>query len=1095
MAIQCDRCSKENSAPPGSTELPLFCMFCGHRLHSHSANDATVQYLPSSADASENGEEPTDFPAEGDPFNVTRTHSTDTVPEQPSRAPSMIGGYRLHRFIGGGGMGNVYEGESLVSGQRVAVKLLSKRLSNNAASAERFRQEGRLASQISHPRCVFVLRADAENGRPFIVMELMPGRTLKDLVDERGPLPIGEAVTAMQDVIEGLIQAHRLGVIHRDVKPSNCFLTEDGRVKVGDFGLSKSLSSSETDKQLTYTGTFLGTILFAAPEQIRHEPVGYDSDVYAVCATLYYLLCGQAPHQHDSLTAVLAKAISEPAPPLRPKVPGLSAGLERVILRGLERDRNRRYQTLEELRDALNEQLPTSTKPAGLRSIILAYFVDYVALQSVALLLEFARQPFSPLMSNNANATVYTTIALVLVILYHTIGEGLFGSTLGKAMLQLRVQPLNQTGPPGLWRGFLRTIVYNAIWFVPTTAVPFFLSMAFGSLIGILSALCGWVLAAGLILIQVRRTPEGFRGLHDYAAGTHIMQRSPLNKRSLLLSHLPNPLSRLVDSSVALPEKLEMFNITGKLCDVEDGGQLWLGEDASLSRRVLIRVEPPGGDDAPVFPVPVVRPTRLRIVGHGRLNWGGGQRNWTAYVAPTGNPITDVLQHRQRLNWTDASEILSQATQEILESEHDCTPLPALNSEHLWVDPSGRLQVLDFPLPTGSTAPLAELRSRYPIGQLQPYRFLRELSTLLLEGKARNTRAPIAAPLPRDAQVITTKLMNREFQSVREISAALEQSRFVPDQVSMGMRLGQLSVQGMLLSLGLLCSLLLIGFFNFYVATGVSFALTEEIELADAIATPEKRAEWLEISAKYTGTQASKDRHDRLKEAFEPDKVQLVLEHWQEADDKIKEARAEASRRLNRLETGILDNLLARTKLFEAYSEAEMLQRMNSRIKRTLEGKPAGGLIIRTGGDPDNDNKVLQPNQIFAATDARRQPIFWTLFIICMIWPLLLWPLFAGLFRGGLNLFVVGLRLVNNQNGKPAARWRCALRCLLVWLPFVALMTTTLWVQLYFPYAVAWRTVFFFSSVLWLFAMIFIALKVPARGPHDKLLNTTLMPN
>src|SRR5438552_1118271 len=128
----------------------------------------------------------------------------------------------------------------------------------------------------AHPRCVFVYAADEDAGRPYIVMELMPGDTLHDLLEKRGPLPPAEAVAKILDVIDGLLEAHQLGVVHRDVKPSNCFLEADGRVKVGDFGLAKSLV---TESHLTRTGAFLGTPLYASPEQVKRETVDAQTDV------------------------------------------------------------------------------------------------------------------------------------------------------------------------------------------------------------------------------------------------------------------------------------------------------------------------------------------------------------------------------------------------------------------------------------------------------------------------------------------------------------------------------------------------------------------------------------------------------------------------------------------------------------------------------------------------------------------------------------------------------------------------------------------------------------------------------------------------
>ncbi len=370
MALICPRCRRNLADSASEADPPAFCRYCGQKL---AGSSAPVVVMP-------DGGETIDVP--------TQSHEAADTPEDApasrtaEEAPQSVGGYHLIRFLGAGGMGMVYEAEDAGTGHRAAVKLLSRKYTSNPTSVERFRQEGRVASQITHPHCVFVFRADADAGRPYIVMELMPGKTLKDLVDEQGPLPTAEAVTRILDVVAGLAEAHRLGVIHRDVKPSNCFLTRDDRVKVGDFGLSKSLApDQEGQKQITQSGAFLGTVLFASPEQIRGEAVGYESDVYSVCGTLYYLLTGRAPYQHESITATLAKAVSEPPPPIRPRRPDVPLELERVVLRGLERDRERRWQSLEELDDALRSQLPANQRPARPRSLVMAYIVDMLLLQ------------------------------------------------------------------------------------------------------------------------------------------------------------------------------------------------------------------------------------------------------------------------------------------------------------------------------------------------------------------------------------------------------------------------------------------------------------------------------------------------------------------------------------------------------------------------------------------------------------------------------------------------------------------------------------------------------------------------------------------
>src|SRR5262249_28601990 len=162
-------------------------------------------------------------------------------------------------------------------------------------------------------------------------------------------------------------------LVHRDVKPSNCFLEADGRVKVGDFGLAKSLVS---DSKLTRTGTFLGTPLFAAPEQIKKETVDAQSDVYSVAATLYFLLAGRAPFQSGDALATLARIVSDDPPSLRTVRPELPRALDRVVLRGLERDRKRRYRDLDEFRKTLLPLLPAQPSVGGLGLRFGAWVID-----------------------------------------------------------------------------------------------------------------------------------------------------------------------------------------------------------------------------------------------------------------------------------------------------------------------------------------------------------------------------------------------------------------------------------------------------------------------------------------------------------------------------------------------------------------------------------------------------------------------------------------------------------------------------------------------------------------------------------------------
>ena len=287
MQLDCPHCCQ---ALHYSGKRPSFCAYCGKAIDAAQAGStATLD-----ADA------------------LTRPPEAAGIDSTPP--PEILGGYRLLRPLGSGGMGSVYEAEEITTGRHVALKMIAAEYAASTESVERFRREGRLASAVVDPRCVFVLAADEEAGRPYIVMELMPGTTLKDLVDRQGPLPPAAAVAKILDVIDGLRAAHRLGVVHRDVKPSNCFLDADGRIKIGDFGLSKSLARGV---HLTQTGAFLGTPQFASPEQVRGETVDQQSDLYSTAATLYYLLTGQAPFESNNAAVTLARIVSDPLPPMR----------------------------------------------------------------------------------------------------------------------------------------------------------------------------------------------------------------------------------------------------------------------------------------------------------------------------------------------------------------------------------------------------------------------------------------------------------------------------------------------------------------------------------------------------------------------------------------------------------------------------------------------------------------------------------------------------------------------------------------------------------------------------------------------------------
>ncbi|MFN2608321.1 MAG: protein kinase, partial [Acidimicrobiales bacterium] len=277
-------------------------------------------------------------------------------------AEGVLGGrYRLMRSIASGGMAEVWEAQDDILGRRVAVKVLHAHLAADESFLARFRREAIAAARLAHPNVVATYDTGVDDGVAWIVMELVDGRTLRQVLSELGALPPGRAVHLATQVADALDYAHRAGVIHRDVKPANILLTDDDRVKVADFGIAKAaIEAAEEDAgadlgatDLTQSGAIVGTAKYLSPEQVNGNPVDGRSDVYALGVVLYEMLCGRAPFTGDTDVAVAVQhATATPRSPRQLRA-GIPRGLEAVVMRAMAKDPAARYPTAGELHTAL----------------------------------------------------------------------------------------------------------------------------------------------------------------------------------------------------------------------------------------------------------------------------------------------------------------------------------------------------------------------------------------------------------------------------------------------------------------------------------------------------------------------------------------------------------------------------------------------------------------------------------------------------------------------------------------------------------------------------------------------------------------------
>ena len=264
----------------------------------------------------------------------------DTTVGDPLVGQVLDGRYVVGRRLARGGMATVYEALDQRLDRTIAVKVMHQNLAEDDEFVSRFIREARSAARLSHPNVVAVYDQGADQGHVFLAMELVPGRTLRDLIRERGHLTPRQAFEVMEPVLAALGAAHAAGLIHRDVKPENVLLSDDGRVKVADFGLARAVTGATTH---TTTGSVLmGTVAYLSPEQVTRGVADPRSDVYSAGILFFEMLTGHKPYDGDTAIQVAYRHVHDDVPPPSSLVPGLPAELDHLVTRATNRDPDQR---------------------------------------------------------------------------------------------------------------------------------------------------------------------------------------------------------------------------------------------------------------------------------------------------------------------------------------------------------------------------------------------------------------------------------------------------------------------------------------------------------------------------------------------------------------------------------------------------------------------------------------------------------------------------------------------------------------------------------------------------------------------------------
>jgi uncharacterized RDD family membrane protein YckC len=541
--------------------------------------------------------------------------------------------------------------------------------------------------------------------------------------------------------------------------------------------------------------------------------------VYSVAATLYYLVTGRPPFKEKDATATVARIVSEdPTPPrmMRPEVP---SALESVILRGLDRDEDRRWRDLDSLRSALRPFAPGRLSIGGLGLRLGAFLIDLVLM----ILVYFAFYAMIGwLVSPGMAVRIYRgqgdwvgLYSNLVMVVYFTIAEGLFGCSIGKWLVELRVGPAAGGVRPGLVAALVRALAFYAIMGMPDDLLNLMHSTLVDSDLGGPVGTAQAFLAMGtrtvgvhalglLILISTMKSRTGYRGPHEWLSGTRVVRgsvgtRGRLRRRLESRRETASVLGPLPESREGIPERIGPYRVSG-LVRSRSGLEVYQAEDVMLGRAVWVSVRSVDTPAPGIDRQELSRASRPRWLTGGRLDDG---RRWDAYLAPAGCPLGE-LSSPWGLEWAETRPILEDLVDELAAGLREGTLPSGLVVDQVWVEPDGRTILVDA-LADG------------PVGEATTetvFDLVAAAAVTALEGPGRLPKSgrptAIRKPIPRHASMMFDRLLRAEaagvepFEGPAELLRELQADRDLPTEVSRSRRAAHLILEMALLAPGLI---------------------------------------------------------------------------------------------------------------------------------------------------------------------------------------------------------------------------------------------------------------------------------------------------